>query len=249
MIGIYKITNLINSLCYIGQSVHIERRFLEHKGFKKASLISKAIKEYGEKNFSFEVIEECEEDKLNEREQYWIKYYNSITPNGYNILESINSIHTNYHYFNKDTIISITEDLKKSSLNLVEIAKKYNTTVGTISRINSGQTHYQIDTTYPIRKTNHKPREEKYCQICGKKISYEATTCKQCAGKKRMIPLEKMPITREELKNLIRTIPFTQIGKKFNVTDNSIRKWCDKYNLPRKKKDINAYSDEEWDLI
>ena len=43
-----------------------------------------------------------------------------------------------------------------------------------------------------------------------------------------------MPITREELKELIRNKPFTQIGAKFGVSDNAIRKWCDKFDLPRK---------------
>lgn len=34
--------------------------------------------------------------------------------------------------------------------------------------------------------------------------------------------------------------------KKHGVSDNAIRKWCKKYNLPYKKKDIKSYSDEEW---
>ena len=55
-----------------------------------------------------------------------------------------------------------------------------------------------------------------------------------------------MPVTREELKSLIRTKPFTQIGTQFNVTDNVVRKWCDKFNLPRRKSDIQKYSEEEW---
>ena len=45
---------------------------------------------------------------------------------------------------------------------------------------------------------------------------------------------------------MIRTIPFTVIGKNFGVTDNAIRKWCIDYNLPSKKKDILSFSDEEW---
>ena len=58
-----------------------------------------------------------------------------------------------------------------------------------------------------------------------------------------------MLVSREELKLLIRTTPFLQIGEQFGVSDNSIRKWCDKFNLPRKKSEINSYSDEEWELI
>ena len=58
-----------------------------------------------------------------------------------------------------------------------------------------------------------------------------------------------MPITREELKKLIRTKSFVEIGKIYQYSDNNIRKWCDKFKLPRKKSEINQYSDEEWDKI
>ena len=49
--------------------------------------------------------------------------------------------------------------------------------------------------------------------------------------------------------NLIRTKPFVEIGKMFKVSDNTIRKWCDSYNLPRKVTDIKKYSDIEWEKI
>jgi uncharacterized protein YjcR len=48
---------------------------------------------------------------------------------------------------------------------------------------------------------------------------------------------------------MIRVMPFTQIGEQFGVKDNSIRKWCDSMNLPRTKKEINSYSNEEWEKI
>ena len=56
-------------------------------------------------------------------------------------------------------------------------------------------------------------------------------------------------IEREELKHLIRSKPFTQIGKDFGVSDNAVRKWCDKYNLPRRVIDIKKYTDEEWEKV
>ena len=71
----------------------------------------------------------------------------------------------------------------------------------------------------------------------------------ECSAKARTIPKEQMLISREELKKLIRTTSFTQIGKQFNVSDNAIRKWCIKYNLPKTVKEIKSYSDEEWELI
>lgn len=67
-------------------------------------------------------------------------------------------------------------------------------------------------------------------------------------NEEKMIGSEKAP-SRNVLKTKIRTTSFVQIGKEYNVTDNSVRKWCDSYNLPRHKKEINVYSDEEWKKI
>ena len=93
MIGIYKITNLQNNKVYIGQAVDIKRRWCEHEShsFSPKHLsynyaIHCAIRKYGVKNFSFEVLEECEENQLNEREIYWINKYNSKI-DGYNMTE------------------------------------------------------------------------------------------------------------------------------------------------------------------
>ena len=55
--------------------------------------------------------------------------------------------------------------------------------------------------------------------------------------------------TREELKNLIRNKTFTFIGKEYNVSDTAVKKWCVHYGLPKTKKEIKKYSDEEWDNI
>ncbi len=104
MIGIYKITNKINGKVYIGQSIHIEKRWKEHIfDNRKNSLIHLAIIKYGKENFSFEVIEECNQKELNQKEQYWIKKYNSFE-NGYNLTRGgsqgfyydIESIYENY---------------------------------------------------------------------------------------------------------------------------------------------------------
>lgn len=93
---------------------------------------------------------------------------------------------------------------------------------------------------------NLKTRTIHYCKNCGVVISNGANYCANCANEIRR-SVERP--SREELKELIRNKPFTQIGLQYNVTDNAIRKWCDAENLPRKKSDINSYSDEEWSLI
>lgn len=94
-----------------------------------------------------------------------------------------------------------------------------------------------------------KHRKIKYCINCGKELSYDTKGqyCSSCIGLTRRKVVQRP--SRDELKQLIRTKPFTEIGRMYNITDNSIRKWCDKYNLPRKKKDIEAFSDEEWEKI
>ena len=83
MTGIYRITNLKNNKVYIGQAVDIEKRLEGHKRNLRGNYhinkhLQNAWNKYGEENFKFEIIEECEEDKLTEREQYWIDYYGGI---------------------------------------------------------------------------------------------------------------------------------------------------------------------------
>ena len=91
MIGIYKITNNINQKSYIGQSNFIERRFAQHKSPYEQNRFAdkplyRAFKEYGLENFTFEIIEECSVEELDEKEEYWINYYDSLVHhNGYNI--------------------------------------------------------------------------------------------------------------------------------------------------------------------
>lgn len=85
-----------------------------------------------------------------------------------------------------------------------------------------------------------------YCLECGTPISAMALRCKDCSAAKR---ITEKPITREELKQLIRSISFVQIGKMYNVSDNAIRKWCVSYGLPSKKKDIIQYTDDQWELL
>ena len=96
------------------------------------------------------------------------------------------------------------------------------------------------------KKKNIKMKKANYCIDCHRIISTRAVRCKSCSSKKReKEKINKCP-PREELKQLIRIIPFLQIGKKYNVSDNTIRNWCKIYQLPYSSKEIKKYSDEEW---
>lgn len=83
MVGIYKITNQITGDFYIGKSNNIQKRFYNHKHYVKHSeYFDSDIHRYGWNNFKLEVLEQCTEDVLLEREAYYIQAlnpaYNSI---------------------------------------------------------------------------------------------------------------------------------------------------------------------------
>lgn len=79
---IYKIENKINHKLYIGKHI-TNNEFDNYMGSGK--IVSRAIKKHGINSFSKKIIEYSSAELLNERETYWIKYYNSITPFGYNL--------------------------------------------------------------------------------------------------------------------------------------------------------------------
>ena len=81
--GIYKITNILTGDIYIGQSVNISDRFKQHikcgLGIDAPSTnkLYNNMQEYGVWNFTFEILEKCSRDKLNEKERFWIEMYQS----------------------------------------------------------------------------------------------------------------------------------------------------------------------------
>jgi group I intron endonuclease len=81
---IYLITNKINGKQYVGQTARdIDTRFAEHCKNSHNTAIGNAIQKYGYLNFSVQELEKIDLDKLDAREQYWIKYYNTFEE-GYN---------------------------------------------------------------------------------------------------------------------------------------------------------------------
>ena len=75
MIGIYSLKNNITGDIYVGQSINLRRRMMEHRcpcSTKGNRLICKALKKYGFDNFTFSVLEECKKSELDSKEIFWI---------------------------------------------------------------------------------------------------------------------------------------------------------------------------------
>ena len=114
---IYKIENKLNEKKYIGQTIKpLEKRFSQHKHNYTKSYFSQlalyqAFQKYGIDNFSFEQIEEVPNEKLDEREKYWISYYNSYY-DGYN--STLGGRATPLYEWDIDDIIEKYQELKSA---------------------------------------------------------------------------------------------------------------------------------------
>lgn len=254
MVGIYKITNKLNNNCYIGQSKNIDKRWQNEKNaaFNQNDKsydypLSRAFRKYGIKNFNFEIIEECTVEELNFKENYWINYFQPV----YNQTKG-----GDYQAHGKLTLKEIQEiqniltNDTNGNISHIELANKYGVSPDTIQGINAGRIWFNSSLEYPLHLSKYdfrRIKEKKYCIDCGCEIFKTSTRCQKCENIFRKNKSKNNnEISREELKEKIRNQSFISIGKEFGITDNAIRKWCIKYGLPSKKKDINAYSDEEW---
>lgn len=87
--NIYVIKNKINNMRYVGQSVDVKKRWYTHKNNAKHEsdiYLYNAMKKHGIDNFEIKIIEKnIPLEKINEREEFWIKELNTLRPNGYNL--------------------------------------------------------------------------------------------------------------------------------------------------------------------
>lgn len=116
--GIYKITNKLNNKCYIGKSSNIEERWKYHKwryqekGHSEYDKpLYRAFRKYGIENFTFEIIELVDNTQINEKETYWIEYYNSYGSSGYNATKggdgglTVTDARDAYGYITNDEVV------------------------------------------------------------------------------------------------------------------------------------------------
>lgn len=238
--GIYCYTNKSNGKKYIGQAVDISRRAREHKNRSAnsnsdeyQSLLHRAFRKYGYDNFLFEILEECFEEQLDQRERYWISYYNSIAPYGYNLNEGGEGAR-HFCTHNKHQLELLYNLLKNTKMKYTDIAAEVGVSIGYVGDFNNGKLWYNENIDYPIRK---KDKAANYCIDCGCVISKGSIRCTQCHA---MATRTTERPQKEQLLQEVATSGFKQVGQKYGVSDNTIRKWCISYGLPSTKREIVA---------
>lgn len=174
--AIYKIENLINHKIYIGQSLNPERRWSEHcYGNNYVSLISRAIKKYGNDNFSFEILGWFE--NYNEKEKYYINLYKSLVPYGYNIQQGGEEPPHYKGEQNPSSIITqqqadkIINQLKKWQIPFKTIVANNKVTRDIVRHINEGDTWRKENESYPLRPSEeiieqYRTQYVRYLCIC-----------------------------------------------------------------------------------
>lgn len=192
---IYIITNTINEKVYIGQTNDPKRREREHFSFgylkeddDEIKVLYLAMKKHGVKNFIFSILEGPIEN-YNEREKFWIKEYNSLVPNGYNVTEGGDAPPVMCGEFHpmckhsKDEIQQIQHLLKNTNNSFIEIAEQFNYNPTSINRINLGQLWYDEAIVYPIRKENTRQFKKERMENIIQDLLYTSLTQKEIAIK------------------------------------------------------------------
>lgn len=171
---IYKISNSINDKVYIGQTLYsIEKRWQEHCYCSKKEKLQhrplySAMNKHGIENFYIELLEECDNNLLDEREKYWINYYNSYHK-GYNATiggdgkrKPLPSFQELYDFYNSSNV-SMVETAKHFDICQASVRKIF--TENNIGHVKKPSLHdYQkIAKNYQSTKNERKTAEQCNC--------------------------------------------------------------------------------------
>lgn len=170
---------------------------------------------------------------------------NNVLDNLQLLCPNCHAMTENYKGKNNTGINKVSDEQLVAALQKKDNIRQALVSVGLAGRGGNYERAYALMDKYNIVK--EKEDKKYYCIDCGQEIPTNAKYCTECRKIHQCKVLE--PPTREELKILIRTQTFVSIGKSYGVGDNAVRKWCDKYSLPRTKTEINKMTDEEWEKI
>lgn len=198
--GIYSFKNRVNGKRYVGQSQNLETRFNSHKNNHSNSNLKdyntkfyRALRKHGFDCFEYSILEECELADANEREIFWVSYYDSYN-NGYNSNKGGESVteRAELHPCAKLTNSQVTEIkdlLLNSEQTQYQIAERFFVSQSIISEINTGDKWASVGlNVFPIRDPKKRKRvgesnphtvlndeivveiRERYAQETGKQI-------------------------------------------------------------------------------
>lgn len=231
---IYKITNLINGKVYIGQSGNPQQRWKEHCRLGTLTYINNknrhshlylAMKKDGIENFNFEIIEELTEE-YNEKEKYWIQYYNSFLDKskGYNLTPGgeeppiLRGEDSRLSIYSNEIIEQIQQDLALNIKSYSEISEEYQFPKGYLTKINTGESRYNESLIYPLRVNGNERKskelvEQIIFELLYTEISIEALKRKYSIGDKtiRKINLGQHAYNIAEINYPIRQ-PYQQLS-------------------------------------
>ena len=272
-IYIYSFINKINGHRYIGKTNNVERRQREHKSIaynpniintKKDCTWYKKIRQYGWDNFNFEILEVTSTEHWREREQYWIKYYDTYHGAGYNETPGGDN-YDHLSLLTEEEAKSLRELLQNSKISQRDLAEDYQISEALVSNINQGQRYIDESLKYPLRK-NYKTGLEEYSelitllrtttksfrQIAEELKIAESSVKKINYGKMQFDPNMNYPIRKETcfnfnvndiINDLINgTETLNELAKKYNKSYNTIYRinkgqthFNSKYSYPLRK--------------
>lgn len=160
-----------NKIVYVGQSVEINTRHKQHMLYDPYNPntkeynypLSQGVRKYGDQAYELIILEEnIPLSKLDEREIFWIDYYDTYY-HGYNQTKGGSS--PNKSIYDDELIHNIIIMLQDNKLSLTEIAQKTGLSLTHIYNINIGERRPQPNLHYPIRPANTKgTRGQKFDQ-------------------------------------------------------------------------------------
>ncbi len=138
---IYKITNTIDDLLYIGRTDNLHKRWLKHKNDAKHGCdrpLYRAMRIHGIENFHLETIEEClDYATAKSRETYWIRILNTVYPHGYNA--NVPRL--------TDTEAAIVK-YDAWGWSLWQYANYFGMSILTLQQVRSGMSHFHVTRTH-----------------------------------------------------------------------------------------------------